>query len=99
MILHTRSVPEHPPRPSYMLCYQLSSHIARYSVSTHFPDQEVQNHPNGSATVTAKVANLFDARRILLSYGEHCIVLGPPELIKQMQVVARHYEIYLTMEE
>jgi predicted DNA-binding transcriptional regulator YafY len=99
VILHTRSVPEHPPRPFYILSYQLSSRIARYSVSTHFPDQEVQNHPDGSATVTAKVANLFDARRILLSYGEHCTVLGPPELIKQMQVVARHYEIYLTMEE
>ncbi len=99
VILNTRSVPERPPRPFYVLRYHLSFLIARHSVSNHFPGQEVQKHPDGSATVTAQVPNLFDARRILLSYGEQCTVLGPPELIKQMRVVARHYQTYLTVEE
>ena len=99
VILNTRSIPERPARPFYVLRYHLSSLIARHSVSNHFPGQDVQKHPDGSATVTAQVPNLFDARRILLSYGEQCTVLGPPELIKQMRVVARHYQTYLTVEE
>ncbi len=99
VILNTRSLPEHTPRPAYILQYHVSSLIARHSVSNHFPGQEVQKHPDGSATVTAQVPNLFDARRILLSYGEQCTVLGPPELIKQIREVARHYQTYLTVEE
>jgi WYL domain len=89
----------HPSRPQHTLRYHLSPFIARYSVSQHFPEQSIEKHADGSATITAKVTNLFEARRILLSYGEYCTVLGPPELLAQMRSVAHHYRVYLTAEE
>ncbi len=71
--------------------------IARNSVSQHFPGQTVETHTDGSATVTARIPDLFEARRILLSYGENCTVLEPPELVEQMRVVAAEFsKIYLT---
>lgn len=47
---------------------------------TFFPDSEVSFLPDGSAQVTARVTNLWQARQILLRYGENCIVQEPPEL-------------------
>ncbi len=89
----------HPPRPPYVVSYRLSPLIARHSVSQHFPEQHIEKHDDGSATVIANVTDLFEARRILLGYGENCTVLGPPELLAQMRSVAHHYTIYLTGEE
>jgi predicted DNA-binding transcriptional regulator YafY len=89
-----------PSRPSpitYTLKYWLSPVIARNSVSEHFPGQTVQTHPDGSATVSARIADLFEARRILLSYGENCTVLEPAELVEQMRTVAVNFSrTYLT---
>ncbi len=69
------------------------------SAST-FADQQVDAHPDGSATVTARITDLFDARRILLSYGENCTVLEPPALVEQMRKVATEFsKKYLTPEE
>ncbi|MFL6546689.1 MAG: hypothetical protein ACJ8LM_16125 [Candidatus Udaeobacter sp.] len=43
------------------------------------------------------MTDLFDARRILLSYAENCVVLDPPELIEHMRVVRDHFNsIYPT---
>lgn len=88
-----------PPAPTYELRYRLFAPIARYHVSRHFPDQREERHPDGSATVIARISDLFEARRILLSYGENCVVEAPPELVKQMLSVADHYSrTYLTPE-
>ena len=74
--------------------------IARNGVSRHFDAQHVDLHADGSATVTARITDLFDARRILLSYGENCTVLEPPELVKQMRTVAADFSRkYLTLGE
>ncbi len=87
-ILSARS---RPRAPSYLLRYHLTPTLARNSVSQHFPQQEVEKHPDGSATITAEVSDLFEARRILLSYGEHCLVEAPPELVEQMRIVAADF--------
>ncbi|MBA2287076.1 MAG: WYL domain-containing protein [Ktedonobacteraceae bacterium] len=85
-----------PPR-SYPLHYRLNAVIARHSVSEHFPGQEVERYPDGSATVTAQISDLFEARRLLLSYGKNCTVLEPPELVAEMRDHAVGlYEIYHT---
>ncbi len=85
-----------PAARTYVLCYHLTPIIARNSVSQHFPEQRVDSHPDGSATITAKIGDLFEARQILLRYGENCIVESPPELLKLMQPVATHFQRYLT---
>lgn len=96
-MLPTRIAGSRPSPISYMLRYQLSPVIARNGVSQHFAGQQVEMHADGSATVTARVSDLFDARRTLLSYGENCTVLEPPELVEQMRVVAVEFsKKYLT---
>ena len=96
-MLPTRIAKSRPSPISYVLRYQLSPVIARNGVSQHFADQQVDMHPDGSATVTARITDLFDARRTLLSYGENCTVLEPPELVEQMRVVAAEFsKKYLT---
>jgi predicted DNA-binding transcriptional regulator YafY len=98
-MLSTSIVRNRPSPISYVLKYQLSPVIARNSVSQHFSGQIVETHPDGSATITARITDLFDARRILLSYGENCTVLEPPELVKQMRVVTAEFSRkYLTRE-
>src|SRR6266705_2214479 len=82
------------PRPAprtFPLRYRLTPALARNSVSQHFQDQQVELHPDGSATVTAQITDLFEARQIVLKYGENCIVESPPELVEQMRVIAAHF--------
>ena len=88
------------PRPAartFLLCYHLTPALARNGVSQHFSDQKVEVHPDGSATVTAQITDLFEARQIVLKYGENCVVESPPELVEQMRVIAAHFaQTYLT---
>jgi predicted DNA-binding transcriptional regulator YafY len=93
MVMRTR-----PPARTYLLRYHLTPVIARNKVSQHFPDQKNELHADGSATITATISNLFEARQILLRYGENCIVESPPELLKLLQPVAIHFQRYLTSE-
>jgi predicted DNA-binding transcriptional regulator YafY len=99
-VLHPTISPSRPRTVTKLLRYHLSPIIARNKVSEHFPGQVVETHTDGSATVTAHITDLFDARRILLSYGLHCVVLEPPELVKEMRTIATElYKIYCTQSE
>lgn len=96
-MLHTQIRSSRPRRAAVRLCYRLSAVIARNKVSQHFPQQEVEVHPDGSATVTAQITDLFEARRILLSYGANCKVLEPPALVEEMRTIAAElYKMYDT---
>jgi predicted DNA-binding transcriptional regulator YafY len=95
-MLHTPQRPR-PAARSFQLRYHLTPAIARNGVSQHFPDQQVEAHSDGSVTVTAQITNLFEARQLVLKYGENCVVESPPELVEQMRVVAAHFaQVYLT---
>lgn len=98
-ILNISVLPGRPSPVSYTLKYRLSPIIARNGVSQHFPGQQVETHPDGSATVTARITDLFNARRTLLSYGENCTVLEPPKLVEQLRAVALDFQKYLTRDE
>lgn len=92
--------PSRPTSASKLLRYHLSPVIARNRVSEHFSGQVMEAHADGSATVTAQIIDLFQARRILLSYGLHCVVLEPPELVEEMRTIAAElYRIYCTVGE
>jgi predicted DNA-binding transcriptional regulator YafY len=98
-MLPTRIAAIRPAGVTYQLRYWLSPVIARQGVSQHFTDQQVECHPDGSATVTATLCSneLFEARRRLLSYGQHCRVLEPPELVAQLREIATTlYQFYCT---
>lgn len=69
--------------PSYILRYSLVAQVARrQDLATHFPNTRVAYHDDGSAEVTATVTNLWQARQILLRYGDACCVHEPPELVQ-----------------
>ncbi len=100
-VLPTSIVPNRPTPPLHLLRYHLSPQIARNGVSEYFADHSIEPHPDGSATITARVPDpdLFEARRILLSYGENCTILEPVELLQRMRSVTEHYnKHYLTPE-
>lgn len=90
-MLRKKSANVRPYSPSYELRYWLSPTLARNNVSNHFPDQQIERHADGSATVTACISNLFEARRILLAYGNNCVVQAPPELLEQMRQIRDHF--------
>lgn len=100
-ILPKRAQRSRPPGRTYTLRYRLSPVIARRRpVSENFPGQQVEYHPDGAATVTAQIQDLFAARRLILAYGENAIVLSPPELIADLRrTIAALYQHYSSAEE
>ncbi len=98
-MLNKRITQPRPSQRTYLLRYHLTPIIARNSVSEQFPEQNTKHHPDGSATITAKIDDLFDVRQIMLKYGENCTVESPPELVELMRPVAAHFaQTYLTPE-
>ncbi len=82
--------PERHQPPSYTLRYRLVPVVARRrDVAAYFPETCITYHDDGSATVTATVTNLWQARQILLRYGTGCRVLEPPELVELFRDTAR----------
>jgi predicted DNA-binding transcriptional regulator YafY len=67
---------------TYRLRYHLVPVVARRrDVAAYFPDTQIHYHSDGSATVMATITNLWQARQILLRYGDACRVAEPPELV------------------
>jgi predicted DNA-binding transcriptional regulator YafY len=89
--LNNSQTKNRPFTSTYQLRYWLSPVIARNSVSEHFPEQRVERNSDGSAIITAQITDLFEARQIVLKYGENCVVYEPPELVEQMRVVREHF--------
>ncbi len=70
--------------------YRLAPQLARGGVSRHFAEMTVSApDAEGWVEVTGKTDDLFEARRILLAYGENCRVLAPPSLVREMEQAAR----------
>ncbi len=72
-----------PPR--YEVHYRLLEHLGRGAVSRHFDEMQITHLEDGSLEVRAVTDDLFAAERILLSYGQYCLVLGGPELLARMR--------------
>lgn len=90
MILPTVLPPLRPQPPTYTLRYRLHPDVARRrDVATHFPNTAITYNDDGSATVTATVTNLWQARQTLLRYGSACTVLEPVELVELFRTAIR----------
>ncbi len=82
--------------PTYPLRYTLVAQVARRGdVAAYFPNTEITYRDDGSAEVTATITNLWQARQILLRYGDACLVHEPSELValfrKTAQALAARY--------
>jgi predicted DNA-binding transcriptional regulator YafY len=78
-----RTPASEPPR--YEVRYRLLPPLGRGKVSRHFEEMEVIQREDGTAEVRGKTQDLFYAERVLLSYGQYCVVLGGPELLARMR--------------
>lgn len=85
----------HRRPPRYLVHYQLAPYIGRGEISHRFPETQITRLPDGSAEVRAVTDDVWDAARVLLSYGEGCVVLGGEELVREMrrrvEGMARNY--------
>lgn len=79
-----------PPKPPrYLVHYRILPPISRGMISRHFADMTVEPLPDGSVNVTGYVDDEWEAGRILLSYGEYCVVLGGDEVKAWMDKTIR----------
>jgi len=82
--------PKRPRTPAYTVRYRLVPEVARRrDLAPIFPDTQITYHEDGSASVVATAANLWQARQSLLRYGSACIVTEPPELVDLFRKAAR----------
>lgn len=77
--------------------YRLSPVVARLGATRRFEGHVETPLPDGWVEVGAETLDLFWAGKTLLKYGEHCVVLEPPELVAEMKRVvgemARNYGV------
>lgn len=84
--------PEGQRKPIVLpLRYRLLAEVARYGASRRFPEHREERQADGSLIVSAQIAkdDLFWASKVLLKYGENCVVLEPPELVKEMRRIVK----------
>ncbi len=96
-VLPERLPPGPRPQKEYELRYRLRRPAVRHGVSQHFPNMHVTMLPNGEAEVQAMTMNVWEAVHTLLAYGENCVVLGGPEVLRLMRqrvaAMAKNYEL------
>jgi len=84
------SVMKDPPKPpTYRVHYRLLPPLSRGVVSRHFDDMQVRPIDDGSVEVTGTCDDDWEAGRILLSYGQYCVVLGGDEVLDWMKRTIR----------
>ncbi len=81
------SNPPQPPR--YLVHYRILPPLSRGIISRHFADMTVNLLPDGSMEVKGYCEDEWEAGRILLSYGEYCVVLGGDEVKAWMDKTIR----------
>lgn len=68
---------------TYTIRYWLHPNVARRKdIAHHFSDSEIAYQDDGSAMITAKTTNLWQARQTLFRYGSACVVEEPAELVE-----------------
>ena len=85
----------HKRLPRYLVHYRLAPYIGRGEISHRFEEMKITRLEDGSAEVRGITDDIWEAARILLSYGEGCIVLGGEELVREIrrrvEGMARNY--------
>lgn len=71
--------------PRYVVHYLLKPPVARGDISRHFDEMTVESKPDGWAEVRGTCDDEWEAVRTLLGYGENCVVLGGPEVLRLMR--------------
>jgi predicted DNA-binding transcriptional regulator YafY len=86
-LLPDKRPPLPPKRPSYQLEYWLSPRIVRHGhVTRHFDSMFThETNREGWIRVTGSTDDLFSAVRLLLTYGDNCLVTGGGEVRREIE--------------
>jgi predicted DNA-binding transcriptional regulator YafY len=89
-ILPEKLPPGQRQRRMIRIRYRISPKLVAGGISRHFEEMDV-GEPNaeGWVEVTGKTDDLFEAQRVFLGYGEHCVVLEPLDLVRKMKGVVQ----------
>jgi len=86
-----------PPR--ILVHYLLKPEIGRGEISHHFAETDIKHHEDGSAEVRGFTEDMWEAARLLLSYGEGCVVLGGDDVLREVrrrvQGMAKNYGFFV----
>lgn len=69
----------------FLVYYRLLPPVSRGHISAHFNSMQVQRFPDGAVEVRAVTDDAWEAVRILLGYGEFCVVLGDETILRMMR--------------
>lgn len=70
----------HRRPPRHEVHYRLLPPLGRGVISRHFDEMRITSLEDGGVEVHGVTDDLFEAERILLGYGQYCVVLGGPAL-------------------
>jgi predicted DNA-binding transcriptional regulator YafY len=89
-ILPEKLPPDQRRRRMMRIRYRISPKLAAGGVSRHFEEMTIgEPDVEGWVEVTGKTDDLFEAQRVFLAYGEHCVVLEPLDLVRKMRGVVQ----------
>lgn len=88
-VLPTKVSVAHRRPPRYEVHYRLLPPLGYGAISQHFEEMTITPQEDGSVEVRGVTDDLFAAERILLGYGQYCVVLGGPELKSRITTAVR----------
>jgi len=85
LAVSTSVMPSPPEAERYLVHYRLLPPLSRGITSEHFYDMTSKTLDDGSVEITGYCDDAWEAGRLLLTYGEFCIVLGGDEVKTWME--------------
>ncbi|HMZ08748.1 MAG TPA: WYL domain-containing protein, partial [Anaerolineales bacterium] len=85
LVISATIMPSPPEAEKYYVHYRLLPPLSRGIISEHFYDMKITGLDDGSVEITGYCDDAWEAGRLLLSYGEYCVVLGGDEVKAWME--------------
>ena len=85
LIVLPQKISDIPTAPRFFVQYRLLPPLSKGIISQRFENMQVESLDDDSVLISGYCEDVFEAGRILLTYGEYCVVLGGEELMIWMK--------------